>query len=115
MIDAVLEPARALVVHSGAPGEPRTAGSFFRGELAWSWGFCLEPVDASATRRIIRSRASWERTSPAAFARGLGLEPDHLAVEEGMPREICGLAEEAAREAWRTCAPGHRPPPPSRA
>ena len=45
MTVAVLEPPRAFVVRSGAPGEPpQEAGSLFRGEMAWTWGFYLEPA-----------------------------------------------------------------------
>ena len=48
MAVAVIEPPRAFVVRSGAPGEPaQEAGSLFRGEMAWTWGFYLEPAGAS--------------------------------------------------------------------
>ena len=97
MTVAVLEPPHAFVVRSGAPGEPpQEAGSLFRGEMAWTWGFYLEPAGAAETRLIIRSRASWRRTVPAAFAQAFGLEPAHFIMEEGMLRGIRGRAERAA-------------------
>ena len=97
MTVAVLEPPRAFVVRSGAPGEPpQSAGSLFRGEMAWSWGFYLEPAGPAESRLIIRSRASWRRTWPAAFAQAFGLEPAHFIMEEGMLRGIRDRAERAA-------------------
>ena len=96
MTIAVLEPERAFVVRSGAPGElPQEAGSLFRGEMAWTWGFYLEPAGAAESRLIIRSRASWLPTVPAAFARALGLEPAHFIMEEGMLRGVRDRAERA--------------------
>jgi len=97
MTIAVLEPPHAFVVRSGAPGEPpQEAGSLFRGEMAWTWGFYLAPAGPAETRLVIRSRATWRRTVPAAFARALGLEPVHFFMEEGMLRGIRGRAERAA-------------------
>ena len=99
MTIAVLEPSRAFVVRSGAPGEPpQEAGSLFRGEMAWTWGFYLEPAGPAETRLIVRSRARWRRTVPAAFARAFGLEPVHFFMEEGMLRGIRGRAERAAAD-----------------
>ena len=58
MAVAVIQPPHAFVVRSGAPGEPpQEAGSLFRGEMAWTWGFYLEPAGPAETRLIIRSRA----------------------------------------------------------
>jgi hypothetical protein len=97
MAVAVFDPPRAFVVRSGAPGEPpQEAGSLFRGEMAWTWGFYLEPASPGETRLIIRSRASWRRTVPAAFAQAFGLEPVHFIMEEGMLRGIRDRAERAA-------------------
>jgi hypothetical protein len=97
MTIAVLEPPRAFVVRSGSPGEPpQEAGSLFRGEMAWTWGFYLEPAGPTETRLIIRSRAAWRRTVPAAFAQAFGLEPVHFFMEEGMLRGIRRRAERAA-------------------
>ena len=97
MTIAVLEQPRAFVVRSGAPGEPpQAAGDFFRGELAWSWGFYLEPIDAASTRLIVRSRAAWRPTVPATLARVFMLEPAHFIMEEGMLRGTRARAERAA-------------------
>ncbi|HEY5386351.1 MAG TPA: hypothetical protein VIL79_00460, partial [Thermoleophilia bacterium] len=66
MTIAVLETERAFVIRSGAPGEPpQGPGSFFKGELAFSWGFYLAPFDASTTRLVIRCRAAWADTLAA--------------------------------------------------
>jgi len=98
MTIVVLEPPRAFVVRSGAPGEPpQEAGSLFRGEMAWTWGFYLEPAGPAQCRLIIRSRASWRRTAAATFARAFGLEPVHWIMEEGMLRGIRDRAERAER------------------
>ena len=89
MTIAVLEPERAFVIRSGAPGEPPQApGSFFRGELAFSWGFYLEPLDERATRLIVRCRAAWADTLAARLARPVLLEPVHFIMEERMLRGI---------------------------
>jgi len=95
----VLEPDRAFVVRSGAPGEPpQAAGSLFRGEMAWSWGFYLEPVGTDVTRLVIRTRAAWRPTVAAAFGRECGLEPAHSFMEIGMLRGVRARAERAARD-----------------
>jgi hypothetical protein len=96
----VLEQDRAFVVRSGAPGEPpQAAGSLFRGEMAWSWGFYLEPGGTGVTRLIIRTRAAWRPSVAAAFGRAFGLEPIHSFMEIGMLRGIRARAERAARDA----------------
>jgi len=100
MTIAVLEPGRAFVLRSGAPGEPPQAPrSFFKGELAWSWGFYLEPLDAGTTRLIIRCRAAWADTLAARLAKPALLEPVHFVMEEGMLR---GIRERAQRAAYLT-------------
>ena len=97
MTIAVLEPGRAFVIRSGAPGEPPQApGSFFRGELAWTWGFYLEALDERTTRLVVRSRAAWADTLAARLARPLLLEPVHFVMEERMLRGIRERAERAA-------------------
>jgi hypothetical protein len=94
MTVVVHDPPRAFVARSGAPGEPpQEAGRFFSGELAWTWGFYLEPVDETTTRLLIRSRASWRRTVGAAFAQAFGLEPVHWFMETGMLHGIRRRAE----------------------
>jgi hypothetical protein len=97
MTIAVLEPQRAFVIRSGAPGEPPQApGSFFRGELAWTWAFYLEAFDERTTRLVVRSRAAWADTLAARLARPLLLEPVHFVMEERMLRGIRERAERAA-------------------
>jgi hypothetical protein len=94
MTIALLEPERAFVVRSGAPGEPPQApGDFFKGELAWSWGFYIETRGARGTRLIIRCRAAWADTLPAKLARPVLLEPVHFIMEERMLRGIRERAE----------------------
>jgi len=89
MTIAVLEPESAFVIRSGAPGEPAQGpGGFFRGELAFSWGFYLEPLDERSTRLIIRSRAAWADTVAARLAKPVLLEPVHFVMEERMLRGI---------------------------
>lgn len=97
MTIAVLEPERAFVIRSGAPGEPPQApGSFFKGEIEWSWAFVLDPVDERTTRLIIRCRATWADTLAARLAKPLLLEPVHFVMEERMLRGIRDRAERAA-------------------
>ncbi|MCX6371625.1 MAG: hypothetical protein NTX16_00850 [Actinobacteria bacterium] len=96
MTISVLEPERAFVIRSGAPGEPPQApGSFLRGELAWSWGFYLEPLDAGATRLLIRCRGAWADTAAAKLAKPVLLEPVHFVMEERMLRGIRERAQGA--------------------
>ena len=98
MTIAVLEPGRAFVIRSGAPGEPpQTPGNFFRGELAWTWGFYLEALDERTTRLVVRSRAAWADTLAARLAKPLLLEPVHFVMEERMLRGIRERAECAVR------------------
>lgn len=97
MTIAVLEPERAFVIRSGAPGEPPQApGSFFKGEIEWSWAFVLDPVDERTTRLIIRCRAAWADTLAARLAKPLLLEPVHFVMEERMLRGIRDRAERTA-------------------
>ncbi len=92
----VLEPERAFVVVAGAPGAaPQGPGDFFRGEIAFSWGFYLEPLDERTTRLIIRSRAAWADTTAAKLAKPVMLEPAHFFMEERMLRGIRDRAEAA--------------------
>ena len=97
MTIAVLEPERAFVIRSGAPGQPpQGPGSFFRGELAWSWGFYLAPLDVRTTRLIIRCRGAWADTLTARLAKPVLLEPVHFLMEERMLRGLRDRAERAA-------------------
>jgi hypothetical protein len=97
MTIAVLEPERAFVVRSGAPGEaPQAPGDFFKGEIDCSWGFYVEPLDEKTTRLIIRWRARWRDTAAARAARPVVLEPVHFVMEERMLRGIRDRAERAS-------------------
>jgi hypothetical protein len=97
MTVAVLEPERAFVILSGSPGEPPQApGSFFKGDLEFSWAFVLDPLDAHTTRLLIRCRAAWADTFTARLARPLLLEPVHFVMEERMLRGIRDRAERLA-------------------
>lgn len=97
MTIAVLEPERAFVIRSGAPGEPpQEPGDFFKGEMAFCWAFVLDPVDEHATRLIIRCRAAWADTLTARLAKPVLLEPVHFVMEERMLRGIRDRAERAA-------------------
>jgi hypothetical protein len=88
MTIAVLEPERAFVLRSGAPGEPQAPGNFFKGELEWSWAFVLEAMDGRTTRLVIRCRAAWADTLTARLAKPILLEPVHFIMEERMLRGI---------------------------
>jgi hypothetical protein len=96
MTIAVLEPERAFVIRSGAPGEPQAPGSFFKGELEWTWAFVLDPADEHTTRLTIRCRAAWADTFTARLAKPVLLEPVHFLMEERMLRGIRERAEGAA-------------------
>jgi len=99
MTIAMLEAERAFVILSGAPGEPPQApGSFFKGELEFSWAFVLDPLDEHTTRLFIRCRAAWADTFAARLARPVLLEPVHFVMEQRLLR---GIRERAERSALR--------------
>ena len=96
MTIVALEPGRALVLRSGAPGEPpQGPGDFFKGEIEWTWAFVLQELDPVRTRLLVRSRAAWADTASARAARGILLGPAHLLMERGMLRGIRDRAERA--------------------
>jgi hypothetical protein len=92
----VLDPQRAFVIRSGAPGKPQAPGSFFKGELEWSWAFVLDPVDEGTTRLIVRCRAAWADTLMPRLAKPVLLEPVHFVMEERMLRGIRKRGQETA-------------------
>jgi hypothetical protein len=97
MTIAALDPPRAFVIRTGGPDDgPQPPGSFFKGEIAGSWAFVVEPVDARTTRLVVRWRAAWAPSLPAAVAQVAGLEPVHFIMEEGMLRGIRHRAERLA-------------------
>ena len=43
---AELDAPRSFVIRTGAPGSPPQApGNYFKGEIAATWAFIVEPVD----------------------------------------------------------------------
>jgi hypothetical protein len=95
-----LDTPRAFVVRTGGPDEaPQEPGDFFKGEIAASWAFIVQPLSQTTSRLLIRWRASWQETVPAAFARAFLLEPAHFIMEEGMLRGIRDRAERTGRGA----------------
>ena len=95
-----LDPPHAFVVRTGGPDEaPAPAGDFFKGEIAASWAFVVEPLTSTSCRLLIRWRACWRETLPAAFARAFLLEPVHFVMERGMLRGVRARAERAAGRA----------------
>ena len=97
MTIAALEPPRAFVIRSGGPDDgPQAPGDFFKGEIAGSWAFVVEPAGPGASRLVVRWRAAWTPSVPAAVARVFGLEPAHFIMEEGMLRGIRDRAERLA-------------------
>ena len=95
-----LESPHSFVIRTGAPGgPPAPAGDFFKGEIAASWAFIVEPLTPVSSRLLIRWRACWGETVPAAFARAFLLEPVHFVMEWGMLRGIRARAERATRDA----------------
>ena len=94
---AVLEPPHAMVIRTGAPGEtPQEPGDFFKGEIAGSWAFIVEPIDQTASRLMARWRALWRPAPAAGLAAPIVLEPIHFLMERGMLRGIRKRAEAAA-------------------
>ena len=61
----VLDRPRAFVIRTGGPDEPpQAAGDFFKGEIAATWAFVVEPLTESTSRLLIRWRARWRETVP---------------------------------------------------
>jgi hypothetical protein len=85
------------VIRSGAPGErPQAPGSFFKGEIAATWAFVVEPPGADRSRLLIRWRAAWRRTAAARLAAVLLLEPSHFVMERGVLRGVRARPERAS-------------------
>lgn len=89
---AVLEPFRALVWRTGPPDHPLEPGDYLRGELAATWTYLLDPVDAERTRLIVRWRSAWAPSALASMLNGLVLEPSHFIMERKM---LLGIKERA--------------------
>jgi hypothetical protein len=91
-----LEAPHAMVIRTGAPGEaPQEPGDFFKGEIAGSWAFVVEPIDQATSRLIVRWRAAWRPNPAASLAAPILLEPAHFIMERGMLLGIKKRAEAA--------------------
>jgi hypothetical protein len=89
-----LEAPHAMVIRTGAPGEaPQEPGDFFKGEIAGTWAFIVEPLDTARSRLIVRWRAAWRPTAAASVAAPTLLEPAHFIMERGMMLGIKKRAE----------------------
>jgi hypothetical protein len=90
MVAAVVEPSKAFVMISGPDWSALQAGNRAAGG---SWGFILEPIDASHTRLLARLRGG---TPPTLAARMVGAafwDPAHFFMERKMLKTIKRLAE----------------------
>lgn len=93
MVAAVVEPQKAFVMVAPPDWKKIQAGG--RGE-GGSWGFVLEPVDATHSRLIARARGG---TPPNLWSRVVGAtfwDPAHFIMERRMLRTIKRLAEQAS-------------------
>jgi hypothetical protein len=93
MTVAAFEPGRTLVLRTGSPDLPVEPGDYVRGEIAGSWAFILEPIDANTTRFIVRWRADWRESPLASSLNTVILEPAHCIMERGMLLGIKKRAE----------------------
>ena len=92
-----LEAPHTMVIRTGEPGTaPQEPGDFFKGEIAGTWAFIVEPIDEATSRLIVRWRAEWRRSTAAALAAPILLEPVHFIMERGMLLGIRKRAEAAA-------------------
>jgi hypothetical protein len=91
-----LEAPRTMVIRTGAPGEPpQEPADFFKGEIAGTWAFIVEPLDQATSRLIVRWRAAWRPSMAARLAAPALLEPAHFIMERGMMLGIKKRAEAA--------------------
>ena len=89
-----IEPERALVLRSPATREE----SFRSGLPVVSWAFVLAPVDALATRLIVRFRSDYDPTPAGLLFNGYVLEPVHFLMERKMLMGIRERAEQAVAD-----------------
>ena len=86
MVVVGLEPRRALVLGSPAPGAS--------GQFLGSWGFTLLPIDELSTRLLVRGRGNMAGTSALGrFLDRVAFEPVHFVMERRMLRNLASLAE----------------------
>jgi hypothetical protein len=91
-----LQAPRTMVIRTGAPDEaPQAPGDFFKGEIAGTWAFIVEPLDKATSRLIVRWRSAWGPTTAARLAAPTLLEPAHFIMERGMMLGIKKRAEAA--------------------
>lgn len=97
MTVVTFEPERALVLASRVDGEstPVQPGDYMKGEIACSWAFILEPLDAATTRLIVRFRSDWQPSVVASLVNALALEPAHFVMQRRM---LIGIKQRAERE-----------------
>jgi hypothetical protein len=91
MVAAIVDPQKSFVMVGPADWKKIQAGR--RGE-GGSWGFVVEPVDATHSRLLARLRGG---TPPSLWARVVGStfwDPAHFLMERKMLRTIKRLAEE---------------------
>ena len=91
MIVAEIVPEETLVLIQEAP-----IGERPNDVLRWSWGFHLEPVGASRTRLLVRTRVSWTPDGLLGLFLGAPVEALHFVMERGM---LQGLKERAETNA----------------
>lgn len=96
---ARIEPDRALVLHdtldlrtgrSLPPGSPR------RYTVHWTWAFVLQPAGGTATRLLLRMRASFVPRRQVAPLVATVFDPAVFVMERGMLRGIQRHAERTA-------------------
>ena len=98
MTVAVADPPHALVLWqvtaAGKAIDP--AGPWGEDHVVWSWAFVLEPVDAAATRLLVRMRVSYQPAAKWAPFMWLLVEPAHFVMGR---RQLLGIRQraEAAR------------------
>jgi len=84
-----VEPGRSLVL-----GGSLVQGGDQAGNMGGSWTFILQPLDATATRLVVRSRvAGFEPEWLSALLYALLLEPAHFIMERKMLLTIKELSE----------------------
>jgi hypothetical protein len=94
MTVAVANPPHALVLWQVTSGGKAIdpAGPWGDNYVAWSWAFVLVPVDAAATRLLVRMRASYQPSAKWAPYMWLLVEPAHFVMGR---RQLLGLRERA--------------------
>jgi uncharacterized protein YndB with AHSA1/START domain len=97
MTVAQLEPNKLLVLrtHDAQANTPQPAGDYFKGQIAGTWAFVLEPLPGDRSRLVVRFRSAWRPSGAAEIANLLLLEPVHFIMERGMLQGIKQRTERA--------------------